>query len=108
VVLAIGRLLDDLARQRGGCAVVSPIDVVLADPVLDHAGLQVEPHLLAEIAARGRRREEIVDPDSETFTFLENAPAGFRVRLPEGAVYRSAAVAGLELDLEAFWRFLSS
>jgi hypothetical protein len=30
------------------------------------------------------------------------------VRLPEGAVYRSAAIAGLELDLEAFWRAVPS
>jgi len=46
----------------------------------------------------------IVDPDLETFELLENTPDGFRVRLPEGSVYRSAAIAGLELDLEAFWR----
>jgi Uma2 family endonuclease len=46
----------------------------------------------------------IVDPEGETFTFLVNTPTGFRVRLPEGAVYRSEAIAGLELDLEAFWR----
>jgi hypothetical protein len=32
----------------------------------------------------------------------------FRVRLPEGAAYRSAAIPGLELDLEAFWRALPS
>jgi Uma2 family endonuclease len=50
----------------------------------------------------------IVDPQLETFEFLENTPAGFRVRLPEGAVYRSAATAGLELDLEAFWRAVPS
>ena len=50
----------------------------------------------------------IVDPILETFEFLENTPAGFRVRLPEGAVYRSAAIQGLELDIEAFWRALPS
>jgi Uma2 family endonuclease len=50
----------------------------------------------------------IVDPELETFEFLENTPGGFRVRLPEGAVYRSAAIAGLELDLETFWRSLPS
>jgi len=48
----------------------------------------------------------IIDPTLETFEFLENTPAGFRVRPPEGAVYRSAAIPGLELDLEAFWRAL--
>jgi Uma2 family endonuclease len=46
----------------------------------------------------------IVDPGLETFEFLESTPAGFRLRLPEGAVYRSAAIASLELDVEAFWR----
>jgi len=50
----------------------------------------------------------IVDPHPETFEFLENTPAGFRVRLPEGALYRSAAIAGLEIDLEAFWRAIPS
>ena len=46
----------------------------------------------------------IVDPGLETFEFLENAGDSFRLRLPEGAVYRSAVIAGLEFDLEAFWR----
>ena len=46
----------------------------------------------------------IVDPALATFEFLENAADGYRVRVPEGATYPSAAIAGLELDLEAFWR----
>jgi Uma2 family endonuclease len=46
----------------------------------------------------------IVDHDLETFEFLENTPDGFHVRLPEGTVYRSAAIVGLELNVEAFWR----
>jgi Uma2 family endonuclease len=46
----------------------------------------------------------IIDPEHETIEFLENTAAGFRLRLPEGTVYRSAVVGGLELDLEAFWR----
>jgi Uma2 family endonuclease len=50
----------------------------------------------------------IVDPDRETFTFLVNTPRGFHVRLPEGAVYSSAAIPGLEIDLEAFWRTVPS
>jgi Uma2 family endonuclease len=50
----------------------------------------------------------IVDPALETFEFLENTRSGFRVRLPEDAVYRSATIAGLELDLESFWRALPS
>jgi Uma2 family endonuclease len=49
----------------------------------------------------------IVDPGPGTFEFLECAGDAFRVRLPEDGVYRSAVIAGLELDLEAFWRDLS-
>lgn len=48
----------------------------------------------------------LVDPESETFEFLENKPDGLRVRLPEGGIYRSAMTPGVELDLEAFWRAL--
>jgi Uma2 family endonuclease len=50
----------------------------------------------------------IIDPELETFEFLENTAAGFRLRLSEGAVYRSAVVSGLELDLETFWRAIPS
>ena len=46
----------------------------------------------------------IVDPVLETFEFLEREGEEFRVRVPDGAVYRSAIIDGLELDLEAFWR----
>jgi Uma2 family endonuclease len=82
------------------------------------------PDLVVEILSPGTARRDlgeklrlyaesgvaeywIVDPALETFELLENTPSGFRLRLPEGAVYRSAAVAGLELDLEAFWRAVS-
>jgi Uma2 family endonuclease len=50
----------------------------------------------------------IVDPILETFEFLENTPTGFRVRLAEGATYRSAAIPSLELDLETFWSAVPS
>jgi len=50
----------------------------------------------------------IVDPQLETFEFLENTRGGLRVRLPDSGVYRSAAIGGLELDLETFWRALPS
>jgi Uma2 family endonuclease len=83
------------------------------------------PDLVVEILAPGTARRDlgeklrlyaesgvveywVIDPILETFEFLENTPAGFRVRLPEGATYRSAAIPGLELDLEAFWRALPS
>ena len=136
VVVAVLRVLDRFARERGGCAVVSPVDVVLADHSIvqpdviyvsrKRAGIlgrRVEgaPDLVVEILSPTTGRRDlgeklrlyaesgvaeywIVDPDLETFELLENTPDGFRVRLPEGSVYRSAAIAGLELDLEAFWR----
>jgi Uma2 family endonuclease len=79
------------------------------------------PDLVVEILSPGTARRDlgeklrlyadsgvaeywIVDPALETFEFLENTADGFRVRLPDGAVYRSAAISGLELDLEWFWR----
>ena len=33
-----------------------------------------------------------------------NDEGAFRVRLAEAEIYRSEAVPGLEIDLEAFWR----
>jgi Uma2 family endonuclease len=46
----------------------------------------------------------IIDPGPGTFEFLEREGGAFRIRLPEGGIYRSAVIAGLELDVEAFWR----
>jgi Uma2 family endonuclease len=140
VVIALGHLLHELARRRGECALVSPVDVVLAEHSIvqpdviyvskERAGIlrqRVEgaPDLVVEILSPATARRDlgeklrlyaesgvaeywIVDPGLETFEFLEKTPAGFRVRLPEGPVYRSAAIPGLELDLEAFWRALLS
>jgi Uma2 family endonuclease len=104
-------------------SIVQP-DVIYVGP--ERAGIvrqRVEgaPDLVIEILSPGTARRDlgeklrlygesgvveywIVDPDLETFEFLENTPDGFHVRLPEGAVYRSAAITGLELDIEAFWR----
>jgi Uma2 family endonuclease len=48
----------------------------------------------------------IVDPENETFEFLENKPGGLLVRVAEGGIRRSAVILGLELDVEAFWRDL--
>jgi hypothetical protein len=49
----------------------------------------------------------IIDPGLGTFEFLERSGDAFRVRLPEAGIYRSTVIAGLELDLEAFWRAAS-
>jgi Uma2 family endonuclease len=46
----------------------------------------------------------IIDPGPGTFEFLEREGDAFRIRLPEAGIYRSAVIAGLELDVEAFWR----
>ena len=48
----------------------------------------------------------IVDPALESFEFLVRSDDGFRLRLPEGPAYHSAAIPGLELDLEVFWRLI--
>jgi Uma2 family endonuclease len=48
----------------------------------------------------------IVDPAGRTFEFLANRDGAFLLRLPEQAVYRSAALPALELDVEAFWHDL--
>jgi Uma2 family endonuclease len=85
-------------------------------------GTRVEgaPDLTVEILSPGTARRDlgaklrlyaesgvpeywIVDPSLSTFEFLENTGDGFRLRLAEGATYRSAAIAGLELDVDAFW-----
>jgi Uma2 family endonuclease len=136
VVGRIHHLLLDFADRRGGFAIASPVDVVLAD----HSVVQPDviyvsksrsaivrdrvegaPDLVVEVLSPGTARRDIgeklrlyaeagvaeywvVDPVLGTFEFLENAADGYCVRVPEGVTYRSAAVAGLELDLAAFWR----
>jgi Uma2 family endonuclease len=128
--------LLDFADRYGGHAIVSPVDVVLAEHSIVQPdviyvteartsilGARVEgaPDLAVEILSPGTARRDlgeklrlyaesgvaeywIVDPGLRTFEFLENTGEGFRLRLPEDTTYRSAAIAGLELDLETFWR----
>jgi Uma2 family endonuclease len=136
VVTAIGRFLYDFALPRGEHAVVSPIDVVLAEHSIVQpdviyvsrertgiVGRRVEgaPDLVVEILSPATGRRDlgeklrlyadsgvaeywIVDPVHQTFEFLANAGDGFRVSPPDGPIFRSRAIPGLELDLEAFWR----
>jgi Uma2 family endonuclease len=52
----------------------------------------------------GIREYWLVDPAAKTFEFLVADDDGFRLALPEAEVYRSPAIAELELDLGAFWR----
>jgi Uma2 family endonuclease len=130
------RLLQDVARARGGLALYSPIDVALADhsvvqpdviylspPRTSIVRHRVEgpPDLVVEVLSPGTTRRDlgeklrlyaesgvleywIVDPLERTFEFLSRDGDGFRLCVPEGATYRSNAVAGVELDLDAFWR----
>jgi Uma2 family endonuclease len=135
VVGAILRLLQDLARSRGGLAVISPVDVMMAD----HSVVQPDviyvspgrtsivrqrvegaPDLVVEVLSPGTTRRDlgeklrlyaetgvaeywIVDPRERTFEFLVKDRGVFQLRVPDGAIYRSATIAGLELDLGAFW-----
>jgi Uma2 family endonuclease len=135
----VGRLLRfllDFADRNQGRAIVSPMDVRLADhsivqPDLIYVSperssvlrtrIHGAPDLVVEILSVSTARRDlgeklrlyaesgiaeywIVDPEGKTFEFLVNDGGTFRVRLPERETYRSAAVPGLELDLEAFWR----
>lgn len=111
--------------------VLSPRSVVQPDVVYvsrERCGIVGDrvdgpPDLVVEVLSPGTARRDlgeklqlyaesnvaeywIVDPVARTFELLENRAGAFFVRLPEDGVYRSAAVAGLELDLEAFWRDL--
>ncbi len=54
-------------------------------------------------AEAGVREYWIVDPEANAFEFLVLREGRFEVRLPEDALYRSPAIAGLEIDLVAFW-----
>jgi Uma2 family endonuclease len=136
VVTRLLRVVLDFADRDGGHALVSPLDVSLADHSIVQPDViyvsnarasilrsRVEgaPDLVIEVLSPGTARRDlgeklrlyaesgiieywIVDPGHETFEFLENGADGFRLLIPEGGRYRSAAIAGLELDLEAFWR----
>jgi Uma2 family endonuclease len=104
-------------------SIVQP-DVIYVSPgrsgILGHR-VEGAPDLVVEIVSPATARRDlgekmrlygasriveywIIDPELETFEFLENMPDGFRVRVPEDGIYRSASIASLELDVEAFWR----
>jgi Uma2 family endonuclease len=136
VVSRILSILLACADRHGDQALVSPIDVVLAD----HSVVQPDviyvkaarssivrdriegaPDLVVEVLSPGTARRDlgeklrlyaeagvseywIVDPALQSFEFLVKAGDDFRLRVPDGPSYRSTAIPGLELDLEAFWR----
>ena len=136
VVGEVLRLLQDVARSHGGLALVSPVDVLLADHSVVQpdvvylsadrcsiVGQRVEgaPDLVVEVLSPGTTRRDlgeklrlyaetgvaeywIVDPRERAFEFLANDRGVFQLRVPDGAIYRSSKVAGLELDLVAFWQ----
>jgi Uma2 family endonuclease len=104
-------------------SIVQP-DVVYVSPTRSsilRERIEGAPDLVVEVLSPGTARRDlgeklrlyfeagvseywIVDPALESFELLIRSDDGFRVRLPDGPVYRSAAIPGLELDLEAFWR----
>jgi Uma2 family endonuclease len=109
-------------------SIVQP-DVVYVAPArssaLTTARIEGAPDLVVEILSPSTARRDlgeklrlyaesgvleywIVDPGPGTFEFLVRADEEFRVRVPDGAIYRSAAIAGLEIDLEVFWRTVSA
>jgi Uma2 family endonuclease len=102
-VIYVSRERGEILRQRVEGAPDLVIEVL--SPATARRDLGEKVRLYSE---SGVVEYWVVDPEGETFAFLVNTPAGFRVRLPEGAVYRSEAISGLELDLEAFWRALPS
>ena len=54
-------------------------------------------------AQSGVREYWLVDPVTQQIEFLVNRDGAFVVVLPEGTTYRSPALAGVEIDLAAFW-----
>ncbi len=54
-------------------------------------------------AEAGVREYWIVDPEAKAFEFLVLREGRYEVRLPEGSAYRSPVIAGLTVDLRAFW-----
>jgi Uma2 family endonuclease len=108
-------------------SIVQP-DVVYTGParisILTAPRVEGAPDLVVEILSPSTARRDlgeklrlytevgvleywIIDPGLGTFEFLERSGDAFRVRLPEAGIYRSTVIAGLELDLEAFWRAAS-
>jgi Uma2 family endonuclease len=55
-------------------------------------------------AESGIREYWVVDPVGKAIEFLVADAGAFRLALAEAEVYRSPVIAGLELDLDAFWR----
>jgi Uma2 family endonuclease len=136
VLIRLARFLLDFADRNQGRAILSPMDVRLADHSIVQPDLiyvtperssvlrtriHGAPDLVVEILSPSSARRDlgeklrlyaesgigeywVVDPEAKTFEFLVNDEGAFRVSLPESEIYRSVAVPGLELDLEAFWR----
>jgi Uma2 family endonuclease len=104
-------------------SVVQPdvIYVTRARASIVRESVEGAPDLVVEVLSPGTARRDlgeklrlyadagvaeywIVDPGLETFELLVNAGDGFRVSPLDGPIFRSTAIRGLELDLEAFWR----
>ena len=107
-------------------SVVQPDLVWVSAERTNRIGARVEgaPDLVVEVlspsTARRDRGEKLrlyaesgvteywlVDPDAQLFEFLVLGEGRYEVHLPLDGVYRSPAIAGLGLDLTAFWNRLA-
>lgn len=58
---------------------------------------------LNRYAGAGVREYWLVDPAARTIEFLVNGGEHFVVHAPTGGIWKSPAVSGVELDIDAFW-----
>lgn len=58
---------------------------------------------LSRYGEAGVREYGLVDPTARTIEFLVHGGEHFVVRVQEGGTWTSPAVAGIELDVDAFW-----
>ena len=136
VVAAITQQLSELAKQSGGFAISSPVDVVLSDrtvvqpdvvyvshermAVVTRQRIDGAPDLIVEVLSPGTSRRDrigklalyraasvpeywLVDPEAQTFEFLDLRDEQPVVRLAQDDIYHSAHLTDLRLDLATFW-----
>ncbi|HRC84853.1 MAG TPA: Uma2 family endonuclease, partial [Thermoanaerobaculia bacterium] len=103
-------------------SVVQPDVIYVSRERRSIVGERIEgaPDLLVEVRSPGTARRDrvqklklyaesgvaeywIVDPEEKEIDFLVNEAGRFVVVIPDGEVYRSAVLAGVELDIPAFW-----
>ncbi|MCY4557167.1 MAG: Uma2 family endonuclease, partial [Chloroflexi bacterium] len=135
LVTELWQVLQAVAGERGGQALVAPMDVHLADHTVAHPDvlyvspqrreilqdwIEGAPDLVVEVlspstarmdrllklsryAEAGVREYWLVDPAARTIEFYVNGGEHFVVHAPTGAIWKSPAVPGVELDIEGLW-----